>query len=545
VITAIYCRVSTSDQREEGTSLDTQRDQGLRKARELGWTAPLEYIILEDWTGKNLERPGLLRLFDWARAKKIQAVIIYTLDRLYRPENDGDEWRVFQVLQQLQAIGVQVVWVDSSMPSDGPFSGLLTFLNTWKAGQERRDMLRRTSEGRLKKAQQGKVVSRAASCFGYRFDPSISTLVVHEEEAKVVRLMFHLYLQDRLSLVELADRLNRLGIKTPRRGQRWHSSALGLMLRNETYTGTLWQHRWRKLERNGKVTYEERPTEEWIATPVPVIVPNEVFDQVQRRLAENWRHARRNTRREYLLSGLLKHSCGSRMGGRFSKGSVYYHCYKRQHFKAPIDEKGEPQSCRSGWVSGRRLETAVWDTVTNLLKHPTLLMQELERLAEPTSATREALEEELAVVRERLKELPKEERRVVEGYRKGFYPDFMMREEMERVNKEKVAAEERRQEVERELGRLERAAAYKGQVQALAKRLSKGLDSMGFHERRELLRLLVDEVVYDSGQVTIKTIIPLDERRLHPEAEGVHGGWQGEVDEGHGAGCHTGGDRAP
>ena len=102
---ALYCRVSTSEQRDEGTSLDTQRDHGLLKAAELGWNIHQEHIILEDWTGKDLQRPGLLRLLELARAGKIQGVIIYTLDRLYRPENDGDEWRVFEVLQQFQDAG--------------------------------------------------------------------------------------------------------------------------------------------------------------------------------------------------------------------------------------------------------------------------------------------------------------------------------------------------------------------------------------------------------------------------------------------------------
>ncbi len=172
------------------------------------------------------------------------------------------------------------------------------------------------------------------------------------------------------------------------------------------------------------------------------------------------------------------------------------------------------------------METAVWDTVTGLLRHPDLLMQELERLTQPDSATREALEEELAQVGKRLEELPKEESRLVEGYRKGFYDDFMMREEMEQVRSEQTSAEERRRELERQLAHLDRALSYKGQVEQLASRLSEGLDQMGFVERRELLRLLVDEVVYDEGQVTIKTIIPLggnDERRLRPLPQGGQG----------------------
>ena len=90
---AIYCRVSTTDQKANGTSLETQREAALAKAEELGWTVPEESIILEDWSGTDLCRPGLATLLRQADSGLIAGVIIFTLDRLYRPENEGDEWR--------------------------------------------------------------------------------------------------------------------------------------------------------------------------------------------------------------------------------------------------------------------------------------------------------------------------------------------------------------------------------------------------------------------------------------------------------------------
>jgi site-specific DNA recombinase len=252
-------------------------------------------------------------------------------------------------------------------------------------------------------------------------------------------------------------------------------------------------------------------------------VPREVFEAAQRRLDENLRLARRNTKREYLLSGLLKHACGSRMSGRTHRGVIYYHCYKDQKFKAPIDENGEPQPCSCKWVNGKSLEAAVWDKITDLLCHPDLLVRELEKLTQPDSATRATMEEELSYIRKCLAAFPKEERRLVEGYRKGLVPDFMMREEMERVAQERRQAEERHSELERQLVHLDKALSYQSQVQALAHRLSAGLETMSFDQRRELLRLLVDEVVYDEGQVTIKTIIPLSDGQLRPMSQRTGG----------------------
>ena len=103
----------------------------------------------------------------------------------------------------------------------------------------------------------------------------------------------------------------------------------------------------------------------------------------------------------------------------------------------------------------------------------------------------------------------------MEGYRKGLYPDFMMREEMERVSGERATAEQRSRELETQLARLDRALSYKGQIQDLARRLTGGLEHMDFNGRREMLRLLVDEVVYDEGLLTIKTVLPLEQ--LHPK----------------------------
>ena len=209
------------------------------------------------------------------------------------------------------------------------------------------------------------------------------------------------------------------------------------------------------------------------------------------------------------------------MGGRANHGKTYYHCFKSNHFKAPINDKGEPNPCAGKWISARALEAEVWDTVTDLLQQPELLVRELEKLTQPDSPSRQALEEEMAHVSRRLERLPKEERRLVEGYRKGFYSDAIMRDEMGQVHQEQSAAQEGMRELQRQLAHMDRALNYQGQVEDLTVRLRQGLDSMGFSERRELLRLLVEQVVYEDGQVTIRTILPLEQ--LHPIPQGARG----------------------
>ena len=133
--------------------------------------------------------------------------------------------------------------------------------------------------------------------------------------------------------------------------------------------------------------------------------------------------------------------------GRTNHGRMYYYSKMTAASKAPINERGEPKVCQSKWVRGADIEAAVWEKTSGLLLNPELLVKEVEKLSEPESGTREVISEELTQLRVRLENIPKEQRKLVEGYRKGYYPDFMMREEADRVEKESLNAEQRLREL--------------------------------------------------------------------------------------------------
>ena len=110
---AIYCRVSTEDQEREGTSLDSQLEACLRKADELGYEVPEEFIILETYSGLTLGRPELPRLRQWVRDKEVDAVIGYTLDRLSR---DPVHFIILQ--EELEKTGVTLILVTETISEE-------------------------------------------------------------------------------------------------------------------------------------------------------------------------------------------------------------------------------------------------------------------------------------------------------------------------------------------------------------------------------------------------------------------------------------------
>ena len=104
---------------------------------------------------------------------------------------------------------------------------------------------------------------------------------------------------------------------------------------------------------------------------------------------------------------------------------------------------------------------------------------------------------------------------MVEGYRKGLYADFMMRQDMELIQKEQGELEERKAELERQLARRFLTQNQESQIRSLAEKISTGLNNLNFTGKQELLRLLVEKVFYNGQSVEILTIIPLSEQ-LHP-----------------------------
>lgn len=97
---------------------------------------------------------------------------------------------------------------------------------------------------------------------------------------------------------------------------------------------------------------------------------------------------------------------------------------------------------------------------------------------------------------------------------------------MEKVRQERGACEARRERLEQQFAYLDKAALYKTGVQEFAKRVAQGLDAMDFGQRRDLLRLLVEHLVYDNHEVPIRALIPAppsDDRRLRQLPRGGQG----------------------
>ena len=527
----IYARVST-DKQAEKYGIPSQIEALRKRCLEKDWTPVLDgdrdVFIDDGYSGAELDRPALNRLRQASKDGQVDVVLSYDPDRLSRKL-----YHQMILADEFEKQGVKLEFITQDM-GDSPEDRMFFNMRGLVAEYEREKIRERTLRGSREKARQGKVVNAGVPPFGFRYNKEKATLEEDLEKAQTLRLIFYTFRNENLSLQHLAGRLNRLNIPTPKGGDRWRASTLGIMLRNEVYIGRMHQFRQYRIEprlrrqpstRNRKTSHVLRPREEWITVEVPSLVPIELFEAVQRKLKTNAELSRRNTKREYLLSGLLYCSqCDGRMGGHTIHDVAYYRCYRKDNpDRVLLGPDGDPQLCSCPEIRAEVVEPVVWDTICQLIKDPDFLIQELHKRNNDNSQTREILERELQLCQARLKAIPDEQKRLVEGYRKGLYADFMMREDMELIQKEQDEIEKRKSELERQLAQRKLTESQEAKIRSFAKKIGTGLDTLGFAGRQELLRLLVEKVLFDGQVVEIQTIITPDEK-LHPMHRGGHRG---------------------
>ena len=248
-----YRRVSTQDQKDNGTSLERQLELSVACSKYFGLGLVDDFEKFEeDYSGATLERPVLSEIRERLRSGKAKNIIVQCADRL-----DRSEWGVnlLILLQEFKALGVNLYYSDPprKLNLNNPMEILLESISGWNSGNERITIVNRLKNGMRYRISQGSVMVRGQPPYGYQVvkEGKRRKLVVYEEEAKIVRLIFHWYVygdenNKRLTMGQIASRLNEMGIE-PQHDKRpnskapkskcWKPVMISRILGRETYIG--------------------------------------------------------------------------------------------------------------------------------------------------------------------------------------------------------------------------------------------------------------------------------------------------------------------
>lgn len=208
--TALYIRVSTDAQREEGYSIEAQKEmlEGYCKSKQI---KNYELYIDGGFSGSSIERPEVKRLINNVKRDLIEAVIVYKLDRLSRSQKDT----LFLIEDVFNPHKVSFVSLNENMDTSTPIGRAMLGIMSAFAQLERETIRERTRLGMRERVKSGLWMGGGHIPFGYNYDRSKGILVPNKD-ADTVRKMYDLYLQG-YSMIKIAQ---TVGLKYERLAQQ-------------------------------------------------------------------------------------------------------------------------------------------------------------------------------------------------------------------------------------------------------------------------------------------------------------------------------------
>ncbi len=292
---ALYIRVSTDQQAEEGQSLEAQEAAMRKYCQENGYLIVDKFVDAGE-SARTAKRPGFQRMVAVAKKepRPFDILLVHKFDRFARNREDSAVYKA--LLRRDLGIDVRSVTerFDGS-PIGRMVEGILEVLAEFYSANLSTEVIK----GMAHKAAKGEPLGVAP--FGYMIDGRARRLVISPEEAQCVRWIYEQFVLSRRSMLSLAVELREGGL--PKFGAfalkpKWSQQSIRIILTNRTYLGEFhWSHDGEKFV---------------VPNAHEAIVSRELFDRAQDMF--QYRRRKKNTYGDYLLKGFGKCAiCGSGM----------------------------------------------------------------------------------------------------------------------------------------------------------------------------------------------------------------------------------------
>ncbi len=285
-ITALYCRLSLEDSREnESMSISNQKLM-LRDYAEKNAMFQYEYYVDDGYTGRNFNRPSFQRMIADIEAGKVGCVITKDLSRLGRNYIEAGSYiEIFFPKHNVRYIAV-TDGVDSLTRQEMDITPFKNILNDMYS----RDISKKVLAGRMTRSRQGKFCGGQPPLGLMRDPDEKGHLITDPETAPVIRRIFELALDGwgcmRIAKQLMDDKVPITRVKANTECDvnyySWGSARISHILRNPFYKGA---HLVCRTHQKGirSNTYDIIPREDWemIENCHEAIVTPAEWEQVQ------------------------------------------------------------------------------------------------------------------------------------------------------------------------------------------------------------------------------------------------------------------------
>lgn len=365
----ILLRVSSKIQESDGTSLDVQKNMGLKISKKLGFKP----IIFNEGSQSSYkveinERIKLVELLEEIQKKNngIRKVWVFNTDRLGRY---SQSWysilKIFLDYSVELYVGESTKPYDFNNPNDKLSIGILSLVSQYD--NELRRL--RSVMGKRNSLKMGNTFVGGTVPFGYSIEGK--NLVINEGESKVVKKMFEMYKRGE-STMNIKSYLDTKTEYTPKRSKDgWNLGTIQKMLGNTLYKGyQIWD--WKETIGGVPKVVES------ITVKTPKVVSNKLWDEVQLKLNENKVHKTYDETYDSLFKGLLFcKSCGVVLSSSVRKPYPLYSC-RSVEYKWKNSSKWENKHKNCSLKKSLRVE----ETDIKVLNHILKIIKESKRVRE-------------------------------------------------------------------------------------------------------------------------------------------------------------------
>ncbi|MHB8579142.1 MAG: recombinase family protein [Ignavibacteriaceae bacterium] len=504
---AIYARVSSERQKEEGTIASQIAE--VEKAITANGDIYVKKYIDDGYSGELFERPGLDQLRTEAKKKLFSKVYVLSPDRLARKHHYAAI-----IMEDLSRSGVDMIFVNRPI-GDTIEDKLLFNVQSIIAEYEKAKILDRLRRGKLFKIKQGNILGNTPP-YGYSYVKDEKSrhgwYEVNETEAQTVRLIFRCYTSNECSgLGGLRRELYRLNIKNRGGTNKWSQSMVARVVSNETYIGTTYWGKFKSVEGESRKGYRRllntkrirRPKEEWLPISVPAIIDESQFRKAELKRATNKSLSPNKVKNYYLLRGLMEHSCGAPIYSKLCHGRKYYICSSR---KNSFIEKSKCPGSRH--YNGDDLESLVWNEFLKIVQSPAMLKQRISQRKNNSDSEKTTIESRIKDIDNSIaREVDKRNRLVVAYSESAITLEELkiQRDEIQKAIDSKISEKERlfsslNTKFE-EIPRTINLESFSAKIKSLLKDIDVSM-------KQAILRYFINRIVLDGDTANIKAVLP-------------------------------------
>ncbi|MED3602910.1 recombinase family protein [Bacillus subtilis] len=497
---AIYARVSTTEQAEEGYSIDEQTRILNEWCKENGYVVYKEYVD-RGISGKSISaRPALQQLLMDAKKKEFDIVVVWKMNRLAR--NILDLLKIVNLLEQKNiAFRSFSERYETATPS-----GKLQFhMMAAIAEFERGNIAENVKMGMLARAKEGSW--NGGQVLGYdtvevnseNKKRKQNKLVINENEAQTVRRIFELYTQGH-GYKSIANKVNKEGHRS-KKGGLFAINTIKTILTNPIYIGFI-RYNVRR-DWNAKRRNNINPDPVLVKGKHEPIISQEIWEKAQTLLKNRSNRPNRVHSGEFPLTGLMKcPACGAgmvlgRTTNRNKDGSKrvleYYVC-------GAWKNKGT-SACNSNGVRTEYADEYVINRIATLANSEKLIRDVVAKINAGMNKKAAPLQKEYESLKKTLNSVQIKRERVFGLYEDGLIDKSELSKRLEKLNEEKQLLEDRIAPLEMELGEgIQKEITFDMVSEVMKNFVASYKTSITTEQKKQLLSLLIKQITIDDDR---------------------------------------------